>query len=51
MLPEDGRDELEKGDYVKRPGLGAGGLAVQEEVEEFEADGMALVVQAADRND
>ena len=44
MFPKDGGDELEKGDYVEGAGLGTRGLAVEEEVEEFETDRMALSV-------
>ena len=44
MLPEDLRDELQEGDYVQRTGLGARGLAEEEEVEELEAYGVALDV-------
>jgi hypothetical protein len=35
---------LEQGDYVEGAGLGACRFAVQEEVEELKAYGMALVV-------
>ena len=44
MFPNDGGDELEEGDYVEGTGLGARGLAVEEEVEEFETDRVALSV-------
>jgi hypothetical protein len=40
--PEDCGDELEQGDDVEGSGLRAGGLAVEEEVEQLEAYGMAL---------
>lgn len=42
MAPESRGYELEEGDDVEGAELGAGWLAVQEEVEEFEADGVAL---------
>lgn len=42
MPPEDCSDELEEGDDVEGSGLRARGLAVEEEVEEFEAYGVAL---------
>ena len=44
MFPEDGGDELEEGDDVEGTGLGARGFAVEEEVEELEANGVALDV-------
>lgn len=37
-------DKLEESDYVKRPELGPGGFAEEEEVEEFQTYGMALRV-------
>jgi hypothetical protein len=43
--PEDRRDELQEGDDVQRPDLGARRLAVEEEVEELDADGVALDVE------
>jgi len=45
MSPEDGSNELQEGDDVEGPNLGARGLAVEEEVEELQADGMALNVK------
>lgn len=44
MPPEDGGYELEEGDYVEGAGLGSGRFAVEEEVEEFEADRVTLYV-------
>lgn len=35
MLPEVDLDEVEEGDDVEGAGLGAGGFADEEEVEEF----------------
>jgi hypothetical protein len=42
--PEVDFDEVQEGDDRQRSGLGACGFAVEEEVEEFEADGVALRV-------
>jgi len=42
VFPENGGDELEKCDDVKGSGLRARGFAVEEEIEEFEAYGVAL---------
>lgn len=44
MTPENGGYELEEGDYVERAESGSWGLPVEEEVEEAEANGVALVV-------
>lgn len=44
MAPEGCGYELQEGDYVEGTGLGAGGFAVEEEIEEFEAYGVALDV-------
>lgn len=44
VLPDDVGDELEQGDDVQWTGLCAWGLAVEQEVEELETDGMALSV-------
>lgn len=44
MSPENGGYELQEGDDVEGSGLGSGGLAVEEEVEEFEAYWVALNV-------
>lgn len=46
MTPENGGYELEEGDDVKGTGLCAWRFAVEEEIEEFEADGVALDVQS-----
>jgi hypothetical protein len=45
VAPEDGGDELQEGDDVEGADLGACGLAVEEEVEELQADGVALDVE------
>jgi len=44
MPPEDSSDELEESDDMEGARLGACGLAVQEEIEELETDGMTLDV-------
>lgn len=44
MSPEDCGDELEEGNDVEGSCLSARGLAVEEEVEELEAYGVALNV-------
>lgn len=46
VLPDVLLDEVEEGDDGRGALLGAGGLAVEEEVEEFQADGVALKVEA-----
>lgn len=45
MAPEDRGDELEEGYYMEGPDLRPGGFAIEEEVEELEAYGMALDVE------
>ena len=45
MSPEDGGDELQEGNDVEGADLGARRLAVEEEVEELEANGVALDVK------
>lgn len=47
MAPKDSGDELQEGDDVERADLGARGFAVEEEVEELEADRVALDVQSS----
>ncbi|RBQ94131.1 hypothetical protein VDGD_20329 [Verticillium dahliae] len=47
VLPEVLLDEVQQRDDVEWPQLGARRLAVEEEVEELEAEGVALVVEAA----
>lgn len=42
MTPENGGYELEEGDDIKGSGLCTWWLAVEQEIEEFEADGMTL---------
>lgn len=44
VSPERRRDELQQGDDVERAQLGARRLAVQEEIEQFEPDRVALYV-------
>lgn len=44
MPPEHCGDELQEGDYVQGPGLCACRLAEEEEIEELEANGVALNV-------
>ncbi len=44
MPPEHRGDELQERDDVLRPGLRARGFAVEQEVQEAEADGVALGV-------
>lgn len=44
MFPEYVSDELQQGDDVQRPRLRARGFAVEEEVEEFKADRVALSI-------
>lgn len=46
MFPQYRGDELEEGDDVERAGLRAGWFAVEEEVEKFEADGVALYIES-----
>lgn len=46
VLPDVDLDEMQQGDDGERPGLGARGLAEQEEVEQLEADGVALDVES-----
>jgi hypothetical protein len=45
VAPEDRGDELEEGYYVEGPDLGPGGFAIEEEIEELEAYGVALDVE------
>ena len=44
VTPENGGYELQEGDDVEWADSGSWGLAVEEEVEEAETDGVALVV-------
>lgn len=44
MPPENGGYECEQGDYVEWAQGGAGGFAVEKEVEKFEAYGVALEI-------
>jgi hypothetical protein len=44
--PEDCGDELKEGDDVEGADLRARGLTVEKEVEELEADGVALDVES-----
>lgn len=46
VLPDVLLDEVEEGDDGQGTELCAWGFAVEEEVEEFEADGMALEVES-----
>lgn len=48
MCPELDFDEVEEGDDVAWTELGARGFAEEEEVEEFDADGMTLEIEAAE---
>lgn len=49
MCPELDLDEVEEGDDVAGAELGARGFAEEEEVEEFNADGMTLEIEAASK--
>jgi hypothetical protein len=50
MLPDVLLDEMQEGDDCEGPLLRADGFAVEEEVKEFEADGVALCVQPVKRS-
>lgn len=51
VCPKLDLDEVEEGDDVAWAELGARGFAEEEEVEEFDADGMTLEIEARENKD